>query len=180
MLRELDTFPFSLDQREHFRTGELWRMWVEQYPMLFDADDRQLALGQAHMGYHFYEWLAAILLHHATGYHALVGKYQFAKHSRKQEVVGALLPEGVRAVLHDVLTYGHTQGPDLLMFAPDYSAFFFCEVKGPKDSLKPAPRILFEALAKATGREVGVLRFRATPKSFHVQHTVQGVTDSAL
>ena len=50
MLHELGTFPFSVDQRERFRQGELWRSWAEQYPMLFDADDQKLALGQASMG----------------------------------------------------------------------------------------------------------------------------------
>jgi hypothetical protein len=133
--------------------------------MLFDADDQQLALGQASMGYHFYEWLAAILLHEASGFHALVGKYQFSKHARKREIARAILPEGVQAVLHDRATYGRTQGPDLLMFAPDRSAFFFCEVKGPGDTLKPAQRKLFDALSEVTGRDIGVLKFRSDQSS---------------
>ena len=172
MLHELGTFPFSVDQRERFCQGELWRLWAEQYPMLFDADDRNLALGQASMGYHFYEWLAAIRLHEACGFHALVGKYQFSKHRRKQEIARALLPKGVQAVLHDTATHGRTQGPDLLMYAPDRSAFFFCEVKGPGDTLKPAQRKLFDALAEATGRDIGVLKFRSVPGSADptVQH----------
>ena len=172
MLQELGIYPFSVDQRERFCQGELWRLWAEQYPMLFDADDQQLALGQASMGYHFYEWLAAILLHETSGFHALVGKYQFSKHSRKQEIARTILPEEVQAILHDTATHGRTQGPDLLMFAPDYSAFFFCEVKGPHDTVKPAQRRLFEALAGATGRDIGVLKFRSVPGSVDppVQH----------
>ncbi len=36
--------------------------------------------------YHFWEWLAAIVLYHATGYRALVEKYAYANHPRKQEM----------------------------------------------------------------------------------------------
>ena len=42
--------------------------WAQRFPELFDADDRRLAEAQGPLGYHFYEWLAAIVLHHTTGY----------------------------------------------------------------------------------------------------------------
>jgi len=36
--------------------------------MLFDEDDLRIAQNQAHLGYHFFEWLAAVLLYHMYGY----------------------------------------------------------------------------------------------------------------
>ena len=83
-------------------------------------------------GYHFIEWLAAIVLHHSTGYLALVSKYEFPRHRQKQRVVEQLLPPAVRGALRDRLEHGRAQPPDLLMYAPDLSDWFFCEVKGPR------------------------------------------------
>ena len=48
------------------------------------------------LGYHFIEWLAAIVLHYSTGYLALVSKYEFPRHRRKQRIVEELLPTAVR------------------------------------------------------------------------------------
>ena len=52
------------------------------------------------------------------------------------------------------------QGPDLLMYAPDGGDFFFCEVKGPADDLRPKQVRFFDAITEATGRQIEVLRFR--------------------
>ncbi len=55
------------------------------------------------------------------------------------------------------------------MYSPDHSEFFFCEVKGPNDSVSATQQVLFEALASATGREVGVLWFRCIPEAILVR-----------
>jgi hypothetical protein len=44
--------------------------------LFFDDDD----LRQTHQQAHFYEWIGAIVLHHLTGYDALVEKYGFEAH----------------------------------------------------------------------------------------------------
>jgi VRR-NUC domain len=131
-----------------------------EIPELFDEDDRRLAETQGPLGLHFYEWLAAIVLHHATGYLSLVSKYEFAKHRRKQEIVEKLLPADILPMLRDRIEHGRAQPPDLLMFAPDLSDWFFCEVKGPGDRLKPEQLKKFEALATKTAKPVRLLRLK--------------------
>ena len=103
--------------------------WKLRFPELFDEQDVGIAENQP--DYHFWEWLAAIVLYHATGYRALVDKYAYANHPRKQEIVARLLSGDVLRVLRDRTEHGSIQGPDLLMYAPDMSDWFFCEVKGP-------------------------------------------------
>jgi hypothetical protein len=54
--------------------------------------------------------------------------------------------------------FGRRQAPDLLVYAPDLSEFYFCEVKGPKDRLRPVQIEYFRAMAKAAGgKEVVIL-----------------------
>jgi hypothetical protein len=71
-LKIFGDFEVNPKQRERFKSGELWQRWSEKYPYLFDADDVRIACTQAHLGYHFYEWLAAILVYHTTGYLSLI------------------------------------------------------------------------------------------------------------
>ena len=89
--------------------------WAQRFPELFDEQDVRTAENQPQ--YHFVEWLAAIVLHHATGFLALVEKYAYANHPRKQEIVAKLLPDDVLRVLRDRTEHGSIQGPDLLMYA---------------------------------------------------------------
>jgi hypothetical protein len=65
---------FHPKQRLRFGEGTLRRKWFEQYPQLFDRDDFTRA-GNRTRPYFFYEWLAAIVLHHSTGFLALVTRY---------------------------------------------------------------------------------------------------------
>jgi hypothetical protein len=152
------TIEFAPGQRADFREGRLRRRWHRTYPQLFDSHD--LTLAEHQCNYHFYEWLAAVVLYHATGYHCLMGKYQFANHPRKRDVTAKLLAPAVLELLDGRKEWGRTQGPDLLMYAPDFSDWFFCEAKGPRDSLSERQRGLFAALAQASGRAIGLLEFR--------------------
>jgi hypothetical protein len=106
--------------------------------------------------YHFVEWLAAIMLHHTTGFLALVEKYAYESHTRKRKIVASLLPPDVQLILSE--KHGRAQAPDLLMYAPDLSDWFFCEVKGPRDRLRQVQLDKFKALATLSGKPVRVLR----------------------
>jgi hypothetical protein len=161
---EIGTVEIARSQRERWMSGRLAPEWARSFPQLFDADDLALAQGpQGPRGYHFIEWLAAIVLHHSTGYLALVSKYEFPRHRRKQRVVEQLLPPAVRAALRDRSEHGRAQPPDLLMYAPDLSDWFFCEVKGPGDRLGAEQEKKCRALARMSGRPVRILRFRWAP-----------------
>lgn len=158
MFLNVGTVEFEPAQRAEFAAGPLRQRWRREYPQLFDPQDAVLAEHQP--AYHFYEWLAAIILHHATGYRGLVGKYQFDNHPRKRAIVAKLLGPAVRDLLDARTTWGRTQGPDLLMYAPDLSDWFFCEAKGPRDTLSDRQRAFFSALAKASGRAIRLVEFQ--------------------
>jgi hypothetical protein len=130
-------------------------------PELFDKQDLKNAQNQPR--YHFFEWLGAIVLYQATGYLSLIAKYQFEKHRRKQEILKKLREAEVLAVLVDRTEHGATQGPDLLMYARDFSDWFFCEVKGPRDDLRPEQERKFEALAETSGKPVCRLNLKWPP-----------------
>jgi hypothetical protein len=100
-ITEIGTVEIQRSQQELWRSGRLAPAWAHRFPELFDEDDLRLAQAQGHLGYHFCEWLAAIVLHHATGHLALVSKYEFRNHPRKQEVVQRLLAPGLRAAISD-------------------------------------------------------------------------------
>jgi len=144
------------DQRARWLSGDLALEWRQRFPRLFDDDDLRIANSQPNI--HFYEWLGAIVLHHTTGYLSLVEKYEFATHLRKQQIVAQLLPSLVRDALRD-RSQGRAQAPDLLMYAEDFSDWFFCEVKGPRDRLRDEQVRKFELLADMTSKPVRVLEF---------------------
>ena len=154
---------YSPELKRRFQSGAGMRGWYRAYQgVLFDEDDLRLAESQA--GHHFYEWLGAVVLHQATGYHCLLQKYQFSTHPLKQTRLARLIPPSLAAIFDGQVARGEggnrMQGPDLLMYAPDESDFFFCEVKGPTDDLRPTQVRFFESVAEAVGRRIEVLRFR--------------------
>ena len=161
---EIGTVEIERAQKARWLSGRLAPEWKRIFPDLFDEDDLRLAQGpQGPMGYHFIEWMAAIVLHHTTGYLSLVSKYEFGNHPTKQSVVAQLLTPEIRAALRDRVEHGSAQPPDLLMYAPDLSDWFFCEVKGPGDRLRPQQQKKFRALAKISGKPVRILEFRWAP-----------------
>ena len=153
---DIGTVEVRRSQRAMWRDGRLIQEWAQQFPQLFDEEDLRIAGTQPNL--HFVEWLAAIVLHHATGFWALVEKYAYANHPKKQEIVAKLLPADLRPLLKE--QSGHAQAPDLLMYAPDLSDWFFCEVKGPGDSLRSVQVKKFEELAAVSGRPVRLLHLR--------------------
>ena len=147
---------FSVEDRERFRSGELARDWAERFPQLFGEAELRLALNQPK--YHFYEWLTAIHLFSDHGYLSLIEKYHFKGHpeayARFQRITS---PEIV-----DLLSGGgpgpRTQGPDLLTFRPDFSEWFFVEVKGPQDYVSNSQAELFHRLGQISRRPVRIAR----------------------
>jgi hypothetical protein len=145
-------FAYSRQDRERFRSGELARGWAARFPQLFSAADLQIALNQPR--YHFYEWLAAVRLFSDHGYLSIAESYHFKRHTAAYATFVALTsPEIV-----ELLSWGgdasRTQGPDLLTFRPDDTEWFFVEVKGPRDSLRPKQIELFARLENLSGRPV--------------------------
>ena len=158
-MKSIGTLAIAQRRQDEWKALELQRRFAQQYPHLFDAHDLTLALGaQGRKGYHFVEWLGAIVLHLATGYNALVSKYQYSKHSAKRQVIRSLGLSDLVRQRHPV--YGNAQGPDLLMYRADLTDYFFCEIKGPDDALRNAQPAYFEHLERETGRPVQLLRFK--------------------
>ena len=151
-------------------SGELWRQWAKEYPQIFDEQDIQIAEKGAgpEMRFHFFEWLAAVLIFHSYGYSSLIEQYEFKKaHKRKQDALKHLLPCEVFRFVTDrkerFERFGGAQCPDLLSYSPDYSDWFFCEVKGPGDKLQESPSRLFDELARISGKPIRMMYFQTAP-----------------
>ena len=52
------------------------------------------------------------------------------------------------------------QAPDLLVYAPDYSDWFFCEVKGGSDHLRQAQKDHFIVLSELSGKPIYLVKFK--------------------
>ena len=164
----LADFTFRTEQREAFARGPLREHWFESYPDIFD--DRDVRNVRNRPERHFYEWLVAVSLYHATGRLSLVEKYPFA-HARKQESLRRLGADRLLAFFRAQWTagtsenaFGRLQPPDLLLYDPAGTDYVFCEVKGPGDRLRPEQVAYFLALQEATVRPVYTVRLR--PASF--------------
>ena len=145
-------FGYSETDRERFRCGDLTRGWSARFPQLFSEADLRVALNQPN--YHFYEWLAAVRLFSDHGYVSIAESYHFKRHKaayakfcelNSPEIVELLSGKSAR-----------TQGPDLLTYRPGDGEWFFVEVKGPRDALRPAQIELFARLEQLSGRAVEV------------------------
>jgi hypothetical protein len=159
---ELGVIPFSPRLKDHWRRGDLWKRWLDEYPELFDDDDRRLAESQAELGFHFVEWLAAIELWASTGYLSLVAKYEFKSHKRKQDIFRSYAPSAVLDLVDSRGNRGGVQCPDLFLYDPHSTNWLFCEVKGPGDRLRSVQRIYFQQLADIGQRPIGMLRLKET------------------
>ena len=161
MFKEFGTFNTSSAQIERFKSGELWVRWAERYPMLFDPDDVRQVQTQAKHGFHYHEWLAAILIYESVGYLSLIEKYEFKNHARKQAILKELVPPNVLKAIGERTAERKAQCPDLLCYAPDMSDWFFCEVKGPSDTVKPNPEKFFQRLVDCSGKPICLVKFHA-------------------
>ncbi len=145
--------------RENFINGNLVESWSRMYPFIFDDQDKKIALNQRNLGYHYYEWFAAILLFHTKGYLSLVESYAYKSHTRKRRILETLVTGDALKFIASRGISSVTQCPDLLLYKPDKSEWFFCEVKGPKDKLKKKQIDFFKELRSATGKNISVVKF---------------------
>jgi hypothetical protein len=155
MFQEIGTFEFNPSQREKFKDGELLYEWANQYPQLFDEQELQIA--DHPVPAHFFEWLGAIHLFETTGYLSLVEKYEFKRHKRKQKILKEIVPVKVLSLI----SRKGVQCPDLFVYAPDKTDWYFCEIKGPGDYLRRVQREYFEKLSEVSGKQIRIIRFRA-------------------
>jgi len=88
--KEIGVFEYRQHQLDKFKSGELWNQWGEHYPQLFEPQDVEISKNQAHKGYHFFEWMTAILLWHTMGYLSFVEQYEFIKHREKRMLDSSL------------------------------------------------------------------------------------------
>ena len=153
-MKTIASIQFDERQRRRFRNGSLVEVWRRTYPDIFDTDDVRLTCTQR--SYHFFEWLAAVVVFNTTGYLSLVEKYRNKTHRRKRDVLQELFDPDV---LRHICTRG-VQCPDLLCYRPDFSDCFFCEVKGLTDRVRPEQEARFDALAEATGKPVYLIEFK--------------------
>ncbi len=135
----------------------LVELWHRSYPQLFDDDDVRLTRRQPN--YHFVEWLAAIHLFHMHGAHSLLKKYAFTSHARKCSVIDRVLGPAQRQFLQRKL---EGQAPDLFVFYPDASEFWFAEVKGPRDRLTTSQLRNHAVLRRRFGVRVDVVQLKQT------------------
>ena len=154
------TFITHPEHQELFRSKTLITQWARTYPMIFDTDDIRIAESQADLGYHFFEWLAAILVYHLRGYLSLIEQYQFKNHSRKQAIIAQLANQEILDYIQNHPAFGHIQCPDLLVYSPDMSDWFFCEVKSPSDVLQERQAAFFHELSERSGKPVRTIEFR--------------------
>jgi len=164
-LERVSVLPINPELRKRFKSGELMRVWSRRYKKIFDVNDRKLAKSQNER--HFYEWLAAILLYQSTGYISLIEKYQFSKETRKRAILDKLNRKGL--ISDDLLDlminrkdygFGRTQCPDLFLYSPDFSDWFFCEVKGPRDRVKEMQKKYFEKLSRLSRKPILFFEFK--------------------
>ena len=136
----------------------LVRAWAKAYPRLFWPHDVQQALAQPHN--HYFEWLAAVVLFHLHGYLSLQ-KYEFPRASKeKAPVLKKLLGKDTCAWLYQRQASRSVQCPDLLAYSCNGSNVFFCEVKGPRDFVRPKQEAFFDELSRRTGLAVRLLVFK--------------------
>lgn len=156
---EYAKFVTTESHRENFKSGNLVEIWSRIYPCLFDDKDLQIALNQRHLGYHYYEWFAAILLYHTKGLLSLVEGYAYRSHKRKWGIIETLVDEKTSNFLSRSGVSSATQCPDLLVYSADRSNWFFCEVKGPKDRLHQKQIDFFHELGCVTGKKIQIVNF---------------------
>jgi hypothetical protein len=132
--------------------------------MSFDEYDLRIAKNQAELGYHYFEWLAAVLLYHTYGYLSLVEQYQFKNHKRKHAILKRLVEPRVIEFIQEHPAYGNIQCPDLLVYKPDESDWFFCEVKSPNDTLREKQVSFFRSLSRVSRKPVRLVEFRYLSK----------------
>ena len=166
-------FSYSKSLRErNLKDASVIKGWYEKYHelpdgILFDEDDLKLATGKQ-LSNHFHEWQAAILIYERYGYLSLVEKYELSKsHPRKHSVLRRLAGDEFAKFADSgrMINNGGTlkkdqrQCPDLLVYKPDLTEWFFCEVKAGEE-ITPSQDSFFPIIRQKTGKPIYLLVFR--------------------
>jgi len=162
----LGTFQYASAERERFFSGTLLREWCGTYrDTLFDQHDEAFAGGlKLQQGKSWHEWKAAVLLHHLTGFHALVTRYQEPRASRKRRLLSELASPSLVSLLVGLDRPGRAQGPDLIMFDPaDRNRWFFCETKKKGEPFTKSQCDYFPEIVRRSGRPISVLTMQLAP-----------------
>ena len=162
MFKNIGEFTITKRQKQSFKSGELWRRWVDQYPFLFDEIDRGYFENQGKYGFGLVEALAAIFLYNATGYTSISGSYCYENQGTKPQIVKGLVSPETWKLIKQTRKY-HSQPPDLLSYIPNSKDYFFCEVKGPGDKVRETQELYFAELEKVSGKPVFLIAFRNAP-----------------
>ena len=156
------TFDGSLNCPRSLRAmwpDPLAGQWMEKYPQLFDADDYRCTRRQPTK--HFWEWNGAIHIFKREGAYSLIEKYDCGPdyHPVKVERLASILSDDQVAFVKSIYSDYHTQVPDLFCYAPETGRFWFVEVKGPTDSLRPNQVEGHKAIERELGVPVEILEF---------------------
>lgn len=154
-MKKFGTILFTEEQRKRFRSGELVKEWARIYKEIFDKDDKRITSKQH--SYHFFEWLAAIVIYNSTGYLSLVEKYRCKNHPRKQKILHKLFSD---ETVFAKICRGGVQNPDLLCYRRDFKDCFFCEVKGLRDQIRLVQNERFRELERVTGKEIYLIELK--------------------
>jgi hypothetical protein len=90
----------------------------------------------------------------------LVEKYVCKNHPAKVAQMATLLSECQRKTLDAIRLAHAVQPPDLLVFVPKTSRYWFAEVKGPGDRLSAKQIRSHNAIAKELGVPVEIIEVR--------------------
>ena len=157
------------DQKDKFKAGDLWKQWSATYPRLFLDHDLITLENQARTGHHFHEFLASVLLLENNNWLSLVVKYQWANHPQKHNVMDQInshkLDRGLKFIRTEMKG---RYGPDLVVYNSDFSEWFFCEVKGPKDRWDEEQIQDYKTIAEKTGKPVRLMKFRKIGKKISI------------
>lgn len=136
-------------------TDNLPERWCAAYTEIFDEDDLRLTVNQR--VHHFAEWVAAIYFFHATGARTLLAKYANAAHPRKVAAIDRMFSPEVADFLRSMVKDLKVQSPDLLAYMLGGGRFWFAEVKGPGDTLKPRQLNSHQLIGQRLGVDVDIV-----------------------
>ncbi len=152
---ESSFLSFDPQLLQEWKHGDLIGKWFRKYDC-FDQDDLRLAINRPQ--YHFYEWFSAIHFY-KKGYRVLVEQYIYKPHKRKIKISVKIIGEDGLSFLKRASKDLKSQPPDLFVYIG--KAFFFVEVKAPKDKLRENQEKLFKKIENRFSTEVVILNLNA-------------------
>ena len=156
---QIGTVPYAPETKGLWEQSRLQPVWYSQYAgTLFTEGDMRIVSPGHQPRLHFGEWLAAIAFYNTFEWISLQEDYYWQSDPEKTDLLPQILPGPVCDYCLDWHVNGKdAQLPDLLVYAPDYSGWFFCEVKV-EDSLSEKQAKVFSQLCDIARKPVALLR----------------------